>query len=94
VNIVGEMKELFVQISDEKALQWLNAVTPKPVYDFNKDRRLEGTCEWIFRTEKYKSWMDGTGCRDLWIVGIPGKNASLLICIHVNLYMKGPESQY
>jgi hypothetical protein len=94
VNIVGEMKELFVQISDEKALQWLNAVTPKPVYDFNKDRRLEGTCEWIFRTEKYKSWMDGAGCRDLWIVGIPGKDTPLLTCIPVNLYMKGPESQY
>jgi hypothetical protein len=88
------MKELFVQISDEKALQWLNAVTPKPVYDFNKDRRLEGTCEWIFKMEKYKSWIDGIGNRDLWIVGIPGKNRLLLKCIHSNLDIKGPESLY
>ncbi|CAG8772684.1 16347_t:CDS:2, partial [Acaulospora colombiana] len=58
VNVIGEMKELFVQISDEKALKWLNAFFPKPVYDFNKDRRLEGTCEWIFKTEKYRSWIN------------------------------------
>jgi hypothetical protein len=67
------MKELFVQISDKEALQWLNAITPKSTYDFNKDRRLDGTCEWIFKTEKYKSWMDGSGSRDLWVVGIPGE---------------------
>jgi hypothetical protein len=67
------MKELFVQISDEKALNWLNAIIPKPMYDFNKGRRLQGTCEWIFNTDKYRSWMDGTGSRDLWVVGIPGK---------------------
>jgi hypothetical protein len=74
MDIVGEMKELFVQISDEKALQWLNASTPKPAYNFNKDRRLEGTCEWVFKNEKYKLWINGTGNRDLWIVGIPGKH--------------------
>jgi hypothetical protein len=67
------MKELFVQISDKEALQWLSAITPKPLYDFNKDRRLKGTCEWILKTEKYKSWIEGTGNRDLWLVGIPGK---------------------
>jgi hypothetical protein len=67
------MKELFVQISDEKALNWLNAITPRPTYDFNKDRRLQDTCEWIFNTDKYRSWIGGTGTRDLWVVGIPGK---------------------
>jgi hypothetical protein len=72
------MKELFVQISDEKALKWLNAISPDPQYDFNRDRRLDGTCEWIFKTEKYKSWIDGTGKRDLWVVGIPGELIILL----------------
>jgi hypothetical protein len=67
------MKELFVQISDKEALIWLNAISPDPGYDFNKYRRLEGTCEWIFKTQKYQAWLDGTGGRDLFVVGIPGK---------------------
>jgi hypothetical protein len=73
MDIVGEMRELFVQISDKEALNWLNAIRPDPVYDFNKHRRLEGTCNWIFKTQKYQSWLEGTGNRDLWIVGIPGR---------------------
>jgi hypothetical protein len=73
MDIVGEMRELFVQISDKEALNWLNAIRPDPVYDFNKHRRLEGTCNWIFETQKYQSWIEGTGNRDLWVVGIPGK---------------------
>ncbi|CAG8639813.1 11711_t:CDS:10, partial [Acaulospora colombiana] len=76
LDIVSEMKDLFVQISDEKALQWLNASTSKLAYDSNKERRLEGTCEWIFKTEKYKTWINGTGNRDLWVVGIPEVNKS------------------
>ncbi|PVF93066.1 hypothetical protein CPB86DRAFT_133582 [Serendipita vermifera] len=78
LNVVGEMKDLFVQISDEKALKWLNAISPDPAYDFNRDRRLDGTCKWIFKTEKYKSWKSGTGKRDIWVVGIPGAGKSVL----------------
>jgi hypothetical protein len=73
MNIIGEMKEMFIQVSDKEALQWLNAITPKPGYDFNKERRLEGTCEWIFKTEKYESWANGVGRRDFLVVGIPGE---------------------
>jgi hypothetical protein len=73
MNIVGEMRELFIQVSDKEALNWLSAISPDPAYNFNKYRRLEGTCEWIFRTQTYHSWMDGAGNRDLWVVGIPGK---------------------
>ncbi|PVF92433.1 hypothetical protein CPB86DRAFT_829994 [Serendipita vermifera] len=78
IDVVTEMKELFVQISDKDALKWLDAIPPDSAYDFNKDRRLDGTCEWIFKTEKYKSWMNGTGKRDLWVVGIPGAGKSVL----------------
>jgi hypothetical protein len=78
MDIVGEIKELFVQISDKRALQWLNAISSERAYDFNKDRRLEDTCQWIFKMEKYISWIGGTGSRDLWIVGIPGEYTPLL----------------
>ncbi|PVF92909.1 hypothetical protein CPB86DRAFT_877537 [Serendipita vermifera] len=78
MEIVGEMRDLFVQISDDKALNWLSAASPTPTYDFNRYRRLEGTCEWIFKTQKYQSWIDGTGRRDLWVVGIPGAGKSVL----------------
>jgi hypothetical protein len=77
LEIVGEMRELFAQISDKEALTWLGANSPNMAYDFNKYRRLEGTCEWIFQTQKYQSWIDGTGNRDLWVVGIPGEHTSL-----------------
>ncbi|PVF92064.1 hypothetical protein CPB86DRAFT_878135 [Serendipita vermifera] len=78
IGVVTEMKGLFVQISDKDALKWLDAIPPDSAYDFNKDRRLDGTCEWIFKTEKYKSWMSGTGKRDIWVVGIPGAGKSVL----------------
>ncbi|PVF93058.1 hypothetical protein CPB86DRAFT_819102 [Serendipita vermifera] len=71
MDIVGEMRELFVQISDEKAMNWLSAISPITAYDFNKYRRLAGTCQWIFKTQKHQSWIDGSGTRDLWVVGIP-----------------------
>jgi hypothetical protein len=73
IDIVGEMRELFLQVSDKEALNWLNAISPDFAYDFNKYRRLQGTCEWIFRTQNYQSWIESTGRRDLWVVGIPGK---------------------
>jgi hypothetical protein len=73
MTVIGEMRDLFVQISDKEAMNWLGAISPDAAYGFNKYRRLEGTCEWIFRTQKYQSWIDGTGSRDLWIVGIPGE---------------------
>jgi hypothetical protein len=72
--MVGEMRDLFTEISDDKVKQWLKAVDPDPVYDFNKERRLEGTCEWIFKNESYNAWINSNGNRDLWVVGIPGKN--------------------
>ncbi|KAF8242724.1 hypothetical protein K440DRAFT_564475, partial [Wilcoxina mikolae CBS 423.85] len=78
MDIVGEMRDLFIQISDEKALQWLNAVEPDALYDFNKERRLEGTCEWIFSNERYKEWKCRDRKRDLWVVGIPGAGKSVL----------------
>jgi hypothetical protein len=73
LDIVEEIRGVLVRISDEKALAWLNAITPDPGYDFNKLRRLEGTCEWIFETQRYRSWLDGNDSRDLFVVGIPGK---------------------
>jgi ankyrin repeat domain-containing protein 50 len=84
IDIVGEMRELFVQISDKEALNWLSAVSPDPAYDFNKYRRLEGTCNWIFETQKYQSWIDGSGNQGLWIVGIPGKHATCPEAVKLN----------
>ncbi|PVF91343.1 hypothetical protein CPB86DRAFT_802887 [Serendipita vermifera] len=78
IDIIGEMRELFVHISDKEALNWLSAINPISAYDFNKYRRLDGTCEWIFQTQKYQSWIDRTGNRDLWVVGIPGAGKSVL----------------
>ncbi|KAA8893231.1 hypothetical protein FN846DRAFT_550090 [Sphaerosporella brunnea] len=78
LNMVGEMRGLFTEISDDKAKQWLKAVNPDPMYDFNKERRLEGTCEWIFKNERYNTWINGDGNRDLWVVGIPGAGKSVL----------------
>jgi hypothetical protein len=72
INAVGEIRELLVQISDKEALSWLNAIGPDSAYNFNKDRRLEGTCEWIFKTKTYQEWMNGIEYRGLWVVGIPG----------------------
>ncbi|KAI5793479.1 hypothetical protein FPQ18DRAFT_332387 [Pyronema domesticum] len=90
LNMVREMRDLFTEISDDKAKQWLNAVPPDPMYDFNKERRLEGTCEWIFKNESYNTWIHSNGNRDLWIVGIQGAGKSVLA---TNLLDKLRESE-
>jgi hypothetical protein len=91
---VGEMRELFLQVSDKEALTWLSAISPDSPYDFNKYRRLEGTCEWIFKTQKYQSWIEGSGNRDLWVVGIPGKPLFRFLRLTNSMSVQGRESRY
>lgn len=91
LDIVWEMREMFVQISNEKALTWLHAIPPDPVYDFNKSRRLEGTCQWVFETQTYQTWLGGSGSRDLWVVGIPGAGKSVLATSIIDNLRENPD---
>lgn len=51
-NMIGEMREFFAHVSEEKALEWLHAVDPEPLFDFNKEQQFEGTCEWFYAHER------------------------------------------
>lgn len=42
------------------------------------DRRYDGTCQWIFGNDQYKSWMEERSPSLLWVLGIPGSGKSVL----------------
>ncbi|RPA82521.1 hypothetical protein BJ508DRAFT_89387 [Ascobolus immersus RN42] len=63
---------------DKKALQWLNAVDPSSLYRYNRERRLKGTCAWIFRENVFQTWDAGQDKGNLCISGIPGAGKSVL----------------
>ncbi|KAI5789984.1 hypothetical protein FPQ18DRAFT_306690 [Pyronema domesticum] len=59
------------QISDEKAMNWLDAVHPNWLFVKKAKSRMEGTCEWISQEAKYLHWKEGNDVNCLWVQGIP-----------------------
>jgi hypothetical protein len=56
-------------------IAWLNIVTEHQDDELDRllSKRLKGTCDWIFRNEKMRSWKDyAHGEPVLWVKGIPG----------------------
>ncbi|KAF8540407.1 hypothetical protein BDD12DRAFT_833396 [Trichophaea hybrida] len=78
VDIVSGVNAHLIQVSDERAMNWLDATNPDALYDVNRDHRMAGTCEWILQNEEYQGWIQGTGLNYLWVVGIPGAGKSVL----------------
>jgi hypothetical protein len=63
------------------AIAWLNISTTEQADELYKllSKRLDGTCQWIFRNEKFKAWKDDAyGKPVLWVKGIPGAGMSTL----------------
>jgi hypothetical protein len=86
---IAEVRQWREQLKDELEAQekrksntylhdtiaWLNIATDDQVDELDRllSKRLMGTCEWISRNEKMKSWKDDAhGEPVLWIKGIPG----------------------
>ena len=45
-------------------------------FERSKTRKEEGTCEWIFELDEYKSWRTSTENRSIWISGVGGMGKS------------------
>ncbi len=57
------------------SLSWLNVTSQdyESQLDILSCKRQKGTCEWVFRDPKFKTWKDdGHGEPILWVKGIPG----------------------
>lgn len=66
-------KEFLVASRTRTALSWLEASASgcEPL-----DAWEDGTCQWLFRHDAWKSWEDADNIPILWIHGIPGKYRS------------------
>jgi hypothetical protein len=65
-------------------IAWLNIATEPQDDELDRllSKRLEGTCDWIFRNAKMKAWKDDAhGEAVLWVKGIPGAGTSL--CLNI-----------
>jgi len=80
---VREKKRSDTYLHDTVA--WLNIATESQDDELDRllSKRLDGTCEWIFRNAKMKEWKDDAhGEPVLWVKGIPGAGISF----HFNLW--------
>lgn len=63
-------------------LEWLQAPSIDQQYDTHVNARLEGTCDWIFEQEAYKSWVSADTAKGptklLWIHGPAGSGKTVL----------------
>lgn len=76
---IREMRRLNTYIHD--TIAWLGISTIEQVDRLDElvSRRLDGTCQWIFRNEKFRAWKDDAlGEPVLWVKGIPGSGLSML----------------
>ncbi len=72
-----EKRRLDTYIHD--TIAWLNILTEYQDDELDRllSKRLDGTCEWIFRNEKFTAWKDDAhGESILWVKGIPGAGIS------------------
>jgi adenylosuccinate lyase len=77
-----EAKELIVQqekrIHDyylQDCISWLKVADEQQDDELERlaDKRQEGTCEWVFKNNRFQSWKDDVhGEPILWVKGIPG----------------------
>lgn len=67
--MIAEMKE-----NMEKCRKWLSYIDPMPeAYEKLRDRRMSGTCEWIYDIYEFEQWVRNLESH-LWIHGEPGTN--------------------
>lgn len=68
---------------------WLGRCSPDERYNDSVQKRLVGTCDWIFQRVAFQNWLDQdfpAGAKLLWINGPAGFGKTIL-CAHVVEYL-------
>jgi hypothetical protein len=55
--------------------KWLDWEDPRKEYTRNRDARMQGTCNWIFEDDDFRTWMDSPSNHHLWVKGKAGISA-------------------
>lgn len=68
-------------IQKERAafMNWISSLDFERAHKLLYERRLEGTCEWIFESREYRRWQDHRGSSLLWCYGNAGTGKSVLV---------------
>ncbi|RFN47816.1 hypothetical protein FIE12Z_7944 [Fusarium flagelliforme] len=85
-SYTNEMRELLNKIEEQLKAQeisdlrsWLGSPLPNDIYDDSRDKRLDGTCEWIMQREKFLEWQaPSSSSKVLWIRGPAGFGKTIL----------------
>jgi hypothetical protein len=51
----------------------------------SKGKRVDGTCEWLLRLEKYTTWLNGDGPQILRLTGAPGIGKTIISSVGFQL---------
>ncbi|CCX33777.1 Similar to hypothetical protein [Botryotinia fuckeliana]; acc. no. CCD47759 [Pyronema omphalodes CBS 100304] len=78
IGAVVSINDHLYQISNEKPMNWLDAVDSSSLLATKADSRMNGTCEWISEDSEYLRWAKSSSINYLWIQGIPGAGKSIL----------------
>jgi ankyrin repeat protein len=77
---------------------WLGSPLPNDIYDDSRNKRLDGTCEWILQREKFLEWQaPSSSSKVLWIRGPAGFGKTILcgrIVEEVEITSTGPVASF
>ncbi|KAF2662141.1 ankyrin [Lophiostoma macrostomum CBS 122681] len=62
----------------KSSVQILTSVDEKRSHTDARNKRLEGTCQWLFHREEYLVWLSGKTNNLLWVHGTPGNGKTVL----------------
>lgn len=72
-------------------MNWLSPLDTASRLIEISQRRIEGTGDWIFRDENFRSWLSPQGSPVLWINGNPGAGKTVLSSLVIN-YLQGQKT--
>jgi len=61
LNTINVLNNFTVADSRYDILAWLSSLDPKLRHQDIRDRRVENVGEWLFQTQQFISWYEGSG---------------------------------
>lgn len=87
VEVRDTVRDLKTAEERKKILAWLKAPDPSVNHNAATSKREPETCNWLLRSEEFKSWMTERSTQLMWLHGIPGAGKTI-ICSAVIEYLQ------
>lgn len=80
---VSDIKSQMDQDEVSKVLDWLTTANHGQQHTTHLRSHTKGTCQWIFQTEEFQSWLSGSS-RTLLCQGMPGSGKTIITSVVID----------